>query len=167
MATAPAASTSTADALLGALVDRPSATAAELADAAGIGRSTAGKLLAKLADDGRVERQPGGRQHGRRTADRWTLTDTTQHPSPDPAVASAPDVGRAAASHDVCQHPRQLGLDQLKRRSACRTAPVQRVVHRDLKGATTPSRDPHAALYIRAHQLIRCPTSAVARLLTQ
>jgi hypothetical protein len=58
MATAPAASTST-------------------------GRSTAGKLLAKLADDGRVERQPGGRQHGRRTADRWMLTAaTTQHPAP-------------------------------------------------------------------------------------
>lgn len=101
MASAPAAC---ADALLGALVDRPSATAAELADTAGIGRSTAGKLLAKLTDDGRVERQPGGRQHGRRTADRWTLTaETTQHPSPDPAIASAPTAEPADA--DGQSHP--------------------------------------------------------------
>ena len=39
---------STAEALLGALADRPGATAAELAEVAGIGRSTAGKLLASL-----------------------------------------------------------------------------------------------------------------------
>src|SRR6266545_1163891 len=72
MASAPTTSTPAAEALLGALADRPGASAAELAAAAGIGRSTAGKLLATLAAQGRVERQPGGLRNGRRTADRWT-----------------------------------------------------------------------------------------------
>ena len=67
-------STPAAQALLGALADRPGATAPELAQAAGIGRSTAAKLLATLASQGRVLRQRGGR----RAADHWTL------PTPDP-----------------------------------------------------------------------------------
>jgi hypothetical protein len=65
--------TPAAQALLGALADRPGATATELAAAAGIGRSTASKLLATLAVNGEVLRQPGGHQGGRRTPDRWTL----------------------------------------------------------------------------------------------
>ena len=65
MATAPTAATPSAEALLGALATRPAATAAELAGAAGIGRSTTGKLLARLTCQGRVLRQPGGR-HGNR-----------------------------------------------------------------------------------------------------
>ena len=64
------ATTPTAQALLDALAGRPGATAADLADAAGIGRSTAGKLLAKLAAEGGVLRQPGGGQGGRCSADR-------------------------------------------------------------------------------------------------
>ena len=82
MASAP---TPAAEALLGALADRPRATAAELATAAGIGRSTASKLLATLAAQGRVERQPGSLKDGRRTADRWTLpAAATQEPGPPP-----------------------------------------------------------------------------------
>jgi DNA-binding MarR family transcriptional regulator len=94
MASAPTPATPAAEGLLGALAERPGATAAELATAAGIGRSTAGKLLAKLADQGRVERQPGGPKDGRRTADRWTLPTAapTQDPGlPPPAPAPLAD----------------------------------------------------------------------------
>jgi DNA-binding MarR family transcriptional regulator len=70
--------TPAAQALLGALADRPGATAPELAQAAGIGRSTATKLLATLASQGRVLRQRGGR----RAADHWTLPTPTQEDVP-------------------------------------------------------------------------------------
>jgi predicted transcriptional regulator len=85
--------TPAAQALLGALADRPGATATELAEAAGIGRSTATKLLATLATQGHVARQPGGHKDGRRTADRWSLPTPapTQHPSPPtPAAPASP-----------------------------------------------------------------------------
>jgi DNA-binding MarR family transcriptional regulator len=96
MATDPTTTTPGAQALLGALAARPGATAAELADAADIGRSTAGKLLARLAADGRVLRQPGGRQDGRRTADRWTLPGATTAPAHDPH----PEMATVAATTD-------------------------------------------------------------------
>lgn len=88
MASAP---TPAAQALLDVLADQPAATATELAAAAGIGRSTASKLLATLAAQGRVLRQPGGHKGGRRVADRWTLPTpaTVQEPGvPTPAPAS-------------------------------------------------------------------------------
>jgi DNA-binding IclR family transcriptional regulator len=77
MAPEPAASTPTVQALLGVLADRPHTSAAELAEAAGIGRSTATKLLGTLAGQGRVLRRPGAHAGGRRTPDRWTLIPTT------------------------------------------------------------------------------------------
>jgi IclR helix-turn-helix domain len=64
MAAAPTPATPAAEALLGALADWSGATATELAQAAGIGRSTAAKLLAALAGQGRVLRQPGGHHDG-------------------------------------------------------------------------------------------------------
>jgi MarR family len=76
MAAAPTPATPATQALR-ALADRPGATATELAEAAGIGRSIATKLLATLAGQGRVLRQPGGHKDGRRAADRWTLSTTT------------------------------------------------------------------------------------------
>jgi predicted transcriptional regulator len=77
MAAVPTPATPATQALLRALADRPGATATELAEAAGIGRSIATKLLATLAGQGRVLRQPGGHKDGRRAADRWTLSTTT------------------------------------------------------------------------------------------
>jgi predicted transcriptional regulator len=87
-----AAPTPAAEALTGALAHRPGATATELAKAAGIGRSTAAKLLAALADQGRVLRQPGGHHDGRRAADRWTLPAPlpTQDASAPPTAAPTP-----------------------------------------------------------------------------
>jgi hypothetical protein len=92
MAAAPTPATPAAEALLGALADRPGATATELAEAAEIGRSTAAKLLATLADQGRVLRQPGGHHDGRRAADRWTLPPPppTQDPGAPPTAAPTP-----------------------------------------------------------------------------
>jgi IclR helix-turn-helix domain len=86
-----AAPTPAAEALLAALAGQPGATATELAQAAGIGRSTAAKLLATLASTGRVLRQPGGLQDGRRSADRWTLAHPApiQDPSPPPPAPPA------------------------------------------------------------------------------
>ena len=66
-----------AEAVLAALADRPEATAAEVAEAAGIGRSTATKALAALAAAKKVRRVAGGRDGGRRRPDRWSLTTST------------------------------------------------------------------------------------------
>jgi IclR helix-turn-helix domain len=110
-ATAP----SSAQALLDALADRPGATAAELAETAGIGRSTAGKLLASLAAEGRVLRQPGGHQHGRRTADRWKLPMPPANPPQDPIAAAATPTAETA---DDTSQPRpgsgRLGAGELR-----------------------------------------------------
>jgi len=83
-------------AMLDALRQHPGATAAELAEAAGIGRSTAGKSLAGLEAEGRVTRQRGTSEGGKPTPDRWTLTLDTpangDHAAPDrrPATAGEP-----------------------------------------------------------------------------
>jgi DNA-binding transcriptional ArsR family regulator len=62
-----------AAAVLAALADRPEVTAAEAAEAAGVGRSTATKALASLAAEKKVRRVAGGREAGRRLPDRWSL----------------------------------------------------------------------------------------------
>ena len=62
-----------ADVIAAALVDQPGATAAELADAAGIGRSTAAKALAVMEQEGTARRIPGGRDGGLRLPNRWEL----------------------------------------------------------------------------------------------
>lgn len=71
--------TTATDAVLAALGSGP-ASAAEVAGAAGIGRSTATKVLAALAAGGRVERTPGGRDGARRLPDRWALPATPEDP---------------------------------------------------------------------------------------
>jgi hypothetical protein len=82
--------TPAAQALLGALAARPGATATELAEAAGIGRSTASKLLATLAAKGEVLRQPGGLKDGRRTPDRWALSTPAPTQAPGAPLAATP-----------------------------------------------------------------------------
>jgi len=62
------------EAVLKALAAKPQATAAEVAAAAGVGRSTASKLLARLASTGDVRRTQGGRDGARRLPDRFALT---------------------------------------------------------------------------------------------
>jgi DNA-binding IclR family transcriptional regulator len=65
--------TNPAEAVTSALSDHPEATAAQLAELAGIGRSTANKFLAALEREGKVVRRPGGHEGGRRAADHWSL----------------------------------------------------------------------------------------------
>ncbi len=48
-------------------------TSAEIAAAAGLGRSTVGKTLAALEREGMVRRVPGGRDGQRRRPDRWSV----------------------------------------------------------------------------------------------
>lgn len=74
---------STPETVLVALADRPETTAEQLAAAAGLGRSAVAKALAALDAEHRVVRITGGRDRGRRLADRWSLppaTPTTEQP---------------------------------------------------------------------------------------
>jgi DNA-binding IclR family transcriptional regulator len=64
----------TQQAVVEALASKPEATAAEVAAAAGLGRSTVAKALATLERAGRVRRSAGGREGGRRLPGRWSLT---------------------------------------------------------------------------------------------
>lgn len=79
-----------ADAIADALATRPESTAAELAEAAGVGHSTAGKCLVVLERQGRARRTPGGRHGGRRLADRWIAVapNTAGVPAEDPVPVS-------------------------------------------------------------------------------
>jgi MarR family len=110
MAAAPTPATPAAEALLGALADRPGATATELAEAARIGRSTAAKLLATLADQHRVLRQPSGHHDGRRAADRWTLPPPT--PTQDSSVP--PTAAPTRPAEPAHTHSGRLGAGQLR-----------------------------------------------------
>lgn len=68
--------TTAEDKLWKALRSHPDSTATELSVAAGIGKSTAAKILAVWAADSSVRRS-GSITHGtRRAADRWTIIDT-------------------------------------------------------------------------------------------
>jgi len=101
---APAAPSAT-EALLQALGGRPGASAADLAAGAGIGRSTANKLLVKLAAEGRVVREAGGRRDDRRRPDRWTLlAPAPAQPAKDPNLPShgAGPLGRRRHQRPSC-----------------------------------------------------------------
>ena len=64
--------------ILDGLTARPEVTSTDLADALGIGQSTAGKRLAALEAAGSVRRTPGGREAGRRAPDRWSAAATPE-----------------------------------------------------------------------------------------
>jgi hypothetical protein len=70
---------STEEAVKKALKASPGATAEAVASAAGIGRSTAGKALARLTQAGEVSRTEGGREEGRRLPDRYSLRNAPAH----------------------------------------------------------------------------------------
>jgi MarR family len=63
-------------AILAAVGTRPEMTAAEVAEVAKVGRSTAGKILARLADSGEIARVRGGREGARRLPDRFSPAAT-------------------------------------------------------------------------------------------
>ena len=78
------------EAITAALAAHPEASAAELAEAAGIGGSTASKCLASLERNGVAVRRLGGHEGGRRVADRWALTASTVSTGSDSSYQSAP-----------------------------------------------------------------------------
>lgn len=94
-ATTPAATTpgimSSREAVLAALASGP-ASAAEVAEAAGIGRSTVTKALASLAASGEVERSEGGRDGARRLPDRWSLPEADESHDTGGAPPAGSDV---------------------------------------------------------------------------
>lgn len=74
------AATGPNEALVAAVAAHPDASAAELAAAADVGRSTPTKALSALAADGRVVRVAGGRDSRRRLSDRWSLPHPVSQP---------------------------------------------------------------------------------------
>lgn len=92
----------TADKLLAALAKSPGATAAELAEAAGIGRSTANKTLAVLEAEGRVSRTARGPEGGRRQPDRWNLVNSS--PRKGRRAESGPRLGKGELRALVLAH---------------------------------------------------------------
>jgi hypothetical protein len=60
-------------AVLEALASNPDATVADVAAAAKVGRSTAGKVLTRLTSSGEIRRTEGGRDGARRLPDRFAL----------------------------------------------------------------------------------------------
>lgn len=83
------------DKLWAALHANPNSTAADLAEAANIGRSTAQKLLVKWASDGSLTRTVGIANGGRRAADLWAITETATDPTGADHHVSAGEVDMA------------------------------------------------------------------------
>ncbi|MGW2651629.1 hypothetical protein ACWC2T_43860 [Streptomyces sp. NPDC001393] len=88
------------------LTDNDGATTAELALAAGLGRSTTGKALATLEEKGLAIRTPGGHDGPRRNPDRWRAAPTAWTSSRDASGAqdatptdSAPSTANTSESH--------------------------------------------------------------------
>lgn len=120
--------TTSAEAIIAALTDHPSSTAAEVADAAGIGGSTASKGLAALEQDGTVVRQPGGRENGKRVADRWSLGSETAAPvSPIAATGHSAESTDPGAREGTRLHRGELStlvLEHLKAHAGEQVGPV-------------------------------------------
>jgi predicted transcriptional regulator len=75
--------TETEDKLWQALRNNPGSTATALSTAAGIGKSTAPKILNRWENDGFVTRTAGTADGGSRPADRWSITTTDDQPTDD------------------------------------------------------------------------------------
>jgi len=102
-------------AILEVLKLEPQASVAQIAVSAGVGRSTASKLLAQLESDREVRRTEGGRDGKRRLPDLWSLAD--QQPAARGAKAK-PASGRsdgkpAAANGNGDERLKAGGLDPL------------------------------------------------------
>jgi hypothetical protein len=60
-----------------------------LAEAIGIGKSTATRYLAALEVEGKAVRTPGGWDDGKRFSDRWSLVPEDSEPAGTPTVTAA------------------------------------------------------------------------------
>ncbi len=98
----PQPASSTEDKVRSALADNPGSTTAALAIAAGVGRSTAAKILARWGRDGTTIRTTGD---GPRNPDTWTLTPsesatTAEDTADTPTDATAPSNADHASALD-------------------------------------------------------------------
>ncbi|WP_418153391.1 MarR family transcriptional regulator [Actinoalloteichus caeruleus] len=93
------------DRLWETLHGNPGKSAAELAGIAGIGRSTATKLLAAWAKEGSVTRTSGIATGGRRVADRWTITPDTSDLQARDGNTTEEDGATPARLTVVTDHP--------------------------------------------------------------
>ena len=84
----PPTTTDTTEVVAAALRTHPEATVIELAETAGVGRSTAAKCLAALEAAGTARRVPGGRDGGRRVGDRW-VPAKPRPPAGQPSVSGS------------------------------------------------------------------------------
>lgn len=104
-------------AILEILKVEPQASVAQIAVSAGIGRSTAGKLLTQLESEDKVRRTDGGRDGRRRLPDLWSLTEG-QPAAKDASGKRANSTTKPAAASDADRlKPGQLEplvLDYLK-----------------------------------------------------
>ncbi len=98
------------DAVIAALTERPGATAEQLAASTGLGRSTVTRALAALGTEHRVTRSPGGREQGRRLADRWSLPPAMLSADQPMPTHEAPSAARSTGNRGV---EGRLGRGQL------------------------------------------------------
>ncbi|CRK57624.1 hypothetical protein [Alloactinosynnema sp. L-07] len=89
----------TEDKLWKVLYANPNTTAADLSTTAGIGKSTAGKILARWANEGTVTRTAGIADGGRRAADLWTITPTDTTDT-EPDTDTPDDIERDAVTQE-------------------------------------------------------------------
>jgi predicted transcriptional regulator len=111
-------------AALKALAANPEATAAEVAAAANVGRSTASKILARLTSSGEVRRIEGGRDGARRLPDRFALASAeppaddgkpkaAEDAEPNAADDGKPKAAEAAKPKAAGEHLKPGQLDEL------------------------------------------------------
>lgn len=86
------------DTIKTAVEKTPGGTTEGIAQVAGVGRSTAGKALARLAAAGDVTRHQGGRDHGKRLPDRWTLVGVEMPSAYAQHVGAEPSAGKSASA---------------------------------------------------------------------
>jgi len=101
--------------VLDVLIAHPGVTSAELAEVLGIGQSTAAKRLAALEVAGTVRREPGGRDGGRRLADRWSATTPGPATSTEDAQPEGQDAPAVAAANDTEGAEQRRSADRLGR----------------------------------------------------
>lgn len=93
------ATTTTAETVARTLAAHPEGiTARDLATAAGVGNSTAAKILAAMATDGTATRTPGPANRNRKSADIWRPITTTEEATVTTTTDDAPTTDETAAA---------------------------------------------------------------------
>jgi DNA-binding MarR family transcriptional regulator len=100
------------EAILAGLATHPDATAAELAENIGIGKSTATRYLAALEAQGKAVRTPGGWDDGRRFADRWSVTPAESEVQSLENPPSAPALSIVVAPRVAAADPKSSAQTQ-------------------------------------------------------